>query len=315
MPVRGLHLGNLLSGIATWRQLIDRPDLACTFMVADVEAAVLGAPADTTTVRHTIRQLIAAGIDPSRCTIFVQGDVPAHLSAAYLLGTLFSARELGDSGYYAAIQSRDASSDRLTAAMLCYPLLQAADMLLYDATEVPAGADENEFLALAAEAVVRLARRGLRWTTPLRLVQGNGRMVMDLRDADRPMSKTSNSQGVIWVDDDADAVSKKFATAAHETHPRLQDALLGILELLGTPFRGGAHTTELAARCADGVNAVLEPIQARLVKLDDGEVETVRRSAAETARAVAGPRFEALAAATTRQGLSNLSNESGSAGR
>ncbi len=309
-PTGNLHLGNYLGAIRNWVAL--QHDYECIFCIVDLHALTL--PQDPAELRASTREVaaayIAAGIDPERCTIFNQSMVPAHAELAWLLACLTPLGWLNRMTQFKekAGKNRDVAGLGLYA----YPVLMAADILVYRATHVPVGEDQKQHLELARDIAGAFNRRYGCDFFPLPEPQifGAAARVMSLRDGTRKMSKSDSSDySRINMLDDADAIALKIrraktdpellpdSLAALDSRPEAAN-LIDIYAALADLTRAAAlarfaHASfsqlkeELSTLAVD----VLGRIAAEMRRLlaDPGHIDQVLRRGAERARAIAEP--------------------------
>jgi len=213
-PTGNLHLGNYLGAIRNWVAL--QSEYECIFCIVDLHA--LTQPQDPAELRVSTREVtaayIAAGIDPERCTIFNQSMVPAHTELAWLLGCL---TPLGWLNRMTQFKERAGSNREMAGlGLYAYPVLMAADILVYKATHVPVGEDQKQHLELARDIAGAFNRRYDREFFPLPEPQifGATTRVMSLRDGTKKMSKSDTSDySRINMTDDADTITLKIRRA------------------------------------------------------------------------------------------------------
>jgi tryptophanyl-tRNA synthetase len=309
-PSGNLHLGNYLGAIRNWVALQRQFD--CIFCIVDLHA--LTAPQDPAELRAQTRELtaayIAAGIDPEGCIIFNQSMVPAHSELSWLLSCFTPLGWLNR-----MTQFKEKAGKERDAALLglyAYPVLMAADILLYKATHVPVGEDQKQHLELARDIAGAFNRRyGVEFfPLPEPQIFGAATRVMSLRDGSKKMSKSDSSDySRINMTDDAAMVELKIRKAKTDPEPLPGDEagltsrpeaanLLGIYAALTdsslaaalTRFAGqnfSAFKKELAAVAVAG----LGPIGGEMRRLlaDPGYIDGVLRRGAERARAIAEP--------------------------
>jgi tryptophanyl-tRNA synthetase len=219
-PTGNLHLGNYLGAIRNWVAL--QHDFECIFCIVDLHALTM--PQDPDELRQATREVtaayIAAGIDPERCIIFNQSTVSAHAELAWLLGCLTPLGWLNRMTQFKekAPKQRDSAGLGLYA----YPVLMAADILLYKATHVPVGEDQKQHVELARDIAGAFNRRYERDFFPLPEPQifGEATRVMSLRDGTKKMSKSDTSDySRINMTDDADTVALKIRRAKTDPEP------------------------------------------------------------------------------------------------
>ncbi len=213
-PTGNLHLGNYLGAIRNWVEL--QHDFECIFCIVDLHA--LTQPQDPAELRASTREVtaayIAAGIDPERCTIFNQSMVSAHTELAWLLGCLTPLGWLNRMTQFK--EKAGKNRDMAGLGLYAYPVLMAADILVYKATHVPVGEDQKQHLELARDIAGMFNRRYERDFFPLPEPQifGAATRVMSLRDGMKKMSKSDTSDySRINMTDDADAIALKIRRA------------------------------------------------------------------------------------------------------
>src|SRR4030088_2400692 len=228
-PTGNLHLGNYLGAIRNWGEL--QKDYECIFCIVDLHA--LTQPQDPAELRASTREVtaayIAAGIDPERCTIFNQSMVPAHTELAWLLGCLTPLGWLNRMKQF----KEKAGKNREMAGLglYAYPVLMAADILVYKATHVPVGEDQKQHLELArdiaqkfnndfSESIAAHGHGDKFFPLPEPVITGPATRVMSLRDGTKKMSKSDPSDySRINLTDDADAIAQKIRKAKTDPEP------------------------------------------------------------------------------------------------
>lgn len=303
VPSGGLTLGNLLGAIRHW--VADQRGVDTLYGIADLHA--LTTPHDPAAVRAaTLEQaglLLAAGLDPGRCTVFVQSHVPAHAELLWLLEATAHDGELRRMIQY---KEKSAGHQPVRAALLSYPVLQAADVLLYDVAAVPVGDDQRQHLELARDLALRFNRMyGRTFVVPRAVTPAVGARLMDLRDPSVKMSKSAPppAAGVIRLLDPPDVVRRKIARAVTDSRPPLEPGAgpgPGVANLLSVlaactgqePERAAAGVgsyRELKEACAEAVTGLLSPLQERYAALaaDPQAVTRALRDGAGRARSLA----------------------------
>ena len=301
-PTGDLHLGNYLGAIRNWARMQHTAD--AFFPVVDLHAVTV--PKDPGEVgRATLRlsqMLMAAGLDPEVCTIFVQSHVREHTECAWLLECTVSFGELSR-----MTQFKD-KSDRqqfISAGLFTYPALQAADIVLYDTDEVPVGADQRQHIELTRDVAERFnSRYGPTFKLPEAVIAEAGARVMDLQRPTDKMSKSLESpRGTVdLLDEPADIARKiKAAVTDNEADVRYDVAakpgVSNLLSILGAATdrspeeaaEGYSMYGPLKADTADAVIELLRPIQTRFAELEADPAETSRllRIGADKARETA----------------------------
>jgi tryptophanyl-tRNA synthetase len=324
-PTGNLHLGNYLGAIRNWVAL--QRDYECIFCIVDLHA--LTQPQNPDELRASTREVtaayIAAGIDPEHCIIFNQSMVSAHAELAWLLACL---TPLGWLNRMTQFKERTAGKNREMAGLglYAYPVLMAADILVYKATHVPVGEDQKQHLELARDIAGAFNRRYERDFFPLPEPQifGPATRVMSLRDGTKKMSKSDSSDySRINMTDDADTIALKIRRAKTDPEPLSAtvadlerrpeaDNLIGIYAALsGLPretalgrFAGQnfSYFKEALSELAVEVLGAIGRDMSRLMA-DPGYIDGVLRRGAERASAIA---FPVLREAQTISGLLRL---------
>ena len=217
-PTGSKHLGNYIGAIEQYVAGQDRGDPAI-YCVVDLHAITVDYdPAELRArVYDTAALLLAAGLDPERCILFRQGDVAEHTELTWLLA---SATEVGRLNRMHQFRDKSVAQRQLVSAgLLFYPVLQAADVLAYRAHEVPVGEDQREHLELMRDVATRInARYGDVLVVPEHRIPAVGARIMDLQDPTSKMSTTSASDaGRVYVLDEPDAILKKFKRAVTDS--------------------------------------------------------------------------------------------------
>ena len=213
-PTGAMHLGNYLGAIRHWVSM--QRDYECLFMLADLHAITV--PYDPKTLRHTIRTTaatyIACGIDPDVCTIFAQSTISGHAELAWIFNCLTPLGWLNRMTQFKEKAGKNKESASL--GLYGYPVLMAADILLYHATHVPVGEDQKQHLELARDIAGAFNRfYGVEhFPLPEPMILGEATRVMSLRDGTKKMSKSDPSEASrIHLSDDADTIAAKIAKA------------------------------------------------------------------------------------------------------
>src|SRR5271154_6424137 len=262
-PTGNLHLGNYLGAIRNWVAL--QGDYDCIFCIVDMHALTL--PQDPNELRGQTREVtaayIAAGIDPERCIIFNQSTVSAHSELAWLLGCLTPLGWLNRMTQFK--EKAGKQRDMAGLGLYSYPVLMAADILVYKATHVPVGEDQKQHLELSRDIAGAFNRRYERDFFPLPEPQifGAATRVMSLRDGTKKMSKSDSSDySRINMTDDAEAIALKIrraktdplplpASAAEADARPEADNLLGIFAALADLTRDQAIARFAGANFSD----------------------------------------------------------------
>ena len=306
-PSGDLHLGNYLGAIRNWARIQHTAD--AFHPVVDLHAVTV--PQEPGELgRATLRMsqmLMAAGLDPEICTIFVQSHVREHTECAWLLECTVSFGELSR-----MTQFKDKSGQQqfISAGLFTYPALQAADILLYDADEVPVGADQRQHIELTRDIAERFnSRYGETFKLPAAVVPAAGARVMDLQSPTNKMSKSLDSpRGTVDILDDPSVITRKIKSAVTDSEAEVRydvQAKPGVSNLLSILGAATGRTPEQAAEdysmygplkadTADAVVELLRPIQTRFAELEADPAETSRllQIGAGKARAIAAVTLE-----------------------
>jgi tryptophanyl-tRNA synthetase len=309
-PTGNFHLGNYLGALRNWVKL--QHEFECIFCIVDLHALTL--PQDPEELRANTREVtaayIAAGIDPERNIVFNQSQVAGHAQLAWLFSCLTPLGWLNRMTQFKEKAGKNRENAGL--GLYAYPVLMAADILLYKATHVPVGEDQKQHLELSRDIAGAFNRRYERDFFPLPEPQifGTATRVMSLRDGTKKMSKSDASDySRINMTDDADAVAQKIRKAKTDPKPRPETVeeldgrpeaanLLGIyaaltdatLEATVARFagKGFSEFKEALAEVATGTLGRIGGEMRRLTA-DPGHIDRVLRRGAERAQAIAGP--------------------------
>ncbi|MGV3711989.1 tryptophan--tRNA ligase [Pseudolysinimonas sp.] len=304
-----LHAGNYIGALLQWKKL--QLEYDAVFCVVDLHAITV--PQDPKALREATRrtaaQYIAAGIDPASSILFVQSHVPAHAELAWVLNTLTGFGEASRMTQFKD-KSQKQGSDAASVGLFTYPILQAADILLYDAEIVPVGEDQRQHIELTRDLGSRFnSRFGETLTIPEVSILPETAKVYDLQNPGAKMSKSGESpQGILWLLDEPTVLAKKVRSAVTDTSreilfdPASKPGVSNLLSLLsvltGTPvpelvdsFAGRGYG-DLKGETADAVVAAFAPIRERTLELLDDPAELDRLLAGNAERA------EAIAAST-----------------
>ena len=308
-PTGRKHLGNHIGAITQYVAGQDRGDPAI-YCIVDLHATTV--PYDPVDLRarvlDTTAILIAAGLDPERCILFRQGDVAEHSELCWLLTSVTALGEL-----QRMHQFRDkslAQRELVSAGLLLYPVLQAADVLAYRADEVPVGEDQREHLELMRDIAVRFNARFGDDTlvVPRHRIPTVGARVRDLQAPERKMSTTGGSeQGTVYLLDDPATIMKKFKRAVTDSDDppvirrgddkpgvtnliEILAAVRGVAsEVVEEDLAGARGYGDLKAAVGEAVVAELAPLQERYraLRADDAALEAILAAGAGKARAIA----------------------------
>ncbi|MCX4636658.1 tryptophan--tRNA ligase [Streptomyces sp. P9-2B-2] len=319
-PTAGsFHLGNYLGAVRQWVALQESHD--AFYMVVDLHAITV--PQDPAELRSNTRiaaaQLLAAGLDPERCTLFIQSHVPEHAQLGWVMNCLTG---FGEASRMTQFKDKAAKqgADRTSVGLFTYPILQIADILLYQAHQVPVGEDQRQHIELTRDLAERFnSRYGDTFTMPAPYILKETAKIYDLQDPSAKMSKSAASpKGLINLLDEPKVSAKKVKSAVTDTDtvirydaenkPGVSNLLTIYSTLTGTSipeleqkYEGkmyGALKTDLAEVMVDFVTPFRDRTQEYL---DDPEtLDAILAKGAEKARAVAA---ETLATTYDRLGF------------
>ncbi len=306
-PTGRKHLGNYIGAIAQY--ISSQESGEGIFCIVDLHA--LTVPYEPGELREKVHDtmaiLMAAGLDPERCILFRQSDVPEHTELTWLLS---SVTELGRLQRMHQFRDKSVAQRELVAAgLLIYPVLMAADVLLYRADEVPVGEDQREHVELMRDVARRFNARFAAGEEVLRVpelrIPDVGARIMDLQEPTRKMSTTGGTeQGTVLVLDDPKVIEKKFKSAVTDSGSEISMApekpgISNLIEIMAA-VRGvdaaaiqaefaEARYGEFKTAVAEAVTGYLGPVRERYGELraDEATLEAILREGAERARAIA----------------------------
>ncbi|MCZ2822398.1 tryptophan--tRNA ligase [Modestobacter sp. VKM Ac-2977] len=301
------HLGNFLGALRQWVALQDDHD--AFYCVVDLHAITV--EQDPAVLRRrtlvSAAQLLALGVDPSRSTLFVQSHVPEHAQLGWVLQCLTGFGEASRMTQFKDKSQRQGTAST-TVGLFTYPVLQAADILLYQATQVPVGEDQRQHLELTRDLATRFnSRFGQTFTVPEAFIPQGTAKVLDLQTPEKQMSKSLPGAGCLSLLDDPKVSAKKIRSAVTDTGREVVAdpvAKPGVTNLLTihSAFSGrstaeleehfaGRGYGDLKKEVAEVVADALTPIQQRTAELlaDPAELERVLAVGAARAREVAAP--------------------------
>jgi tryptophanyl-tRNA synthetase len=315
-----LHLGNYLGALHHWVALQDTHE--AFYCVVDLHALSAATPASPAEIRdrtrRTAAQFLAAGVDPERSVLFVQSHVPEHAQLAWVLSCITGFGEASRMTQFKDKAQKD-GSDTASVGLFTYPILQAADILLYQADVVPVGEDQRQHLELTRDLAERFnSRYGLTFTVPSPYIVKDTAKILDLQRPEKQMSKSLGGSGCLSLLDDPASNAKRIKSAVTDTgrevvydaeHKPGVSNLLRILSALGgstveelqTEFEGRGYG-DLKTAVADTYVAFAEPFRQRAQEwLDDPTgLDKLLSEGAERAHAVAA---HTLAEVHERRGL------------
>jgi tryptophanyl-tRNA synthetase len=301
------HLGNYLGAIKQWAQLQEEND--AFYCVVDLHALTVETDPKLLQKRTLLStaQLIAIGLDPNKCTLFIQSHVPAHNQLAWVLECMTGFGEAGRMTQFKD-KSQKGGADRTNVGLFTYPILQAADILLYQADLVPVGEDQRQHIELTRDLGQRFNNRYLEvFNIPQAQIIKALAKINDLQDPNSKMSKSAASMsGVIELLDSSDVILKKFKSSVTDAGKEIkydEKSKPGISNLLTihSAFSGKSITEvenefadkgygDFKTAVAEVVNAELAPIREKTATLmqDPAELMRILKIGGEKANQVAG---------------------------
>jgi tryptophanyl-tRNA synthetase len=307
-PTAGsFHLGNYLGALRQWVKLQDSAE--AFYCVVDLHA--ITRDWDPVELRRnslvSAAQLLALGVDPQRSTLFVQSQVPEHLQLSWVLECLARFGEASRMTQFKDKSQREGVAGT-SVGLFTYPVLQAADILVYQADQVPVGEDQRQHLELTRDLALRFNNRfGQTFTVPTASIPPGAAKILDLQSPDKKMSKSLPPAGCVFLLDEPNVTAKKIRSAVTDTgrevvadaenKPGVTNLLTIHSSLSGRSVAeleehfAGRGYGDLKKELAEVVTDALAPIQARTAELlaDTGELERVLAAGAARAREVAGP--------------------------
>jgi tryptophanyl-tRNA synthetase len=299
------HLGNYLGAIRQWVALQDDHD--AFYFVPDLHALTVEHDPKTLAARtrNAAAQLLALGLDPDRCTLFVQSHVPEHAQLEWVLSCITGFGEASRMTQFKDKTARQ-GTERATVGLFTYPILMAADVLLYQADRVPVGEDQRQHLELTRDLATRFNNRfGDTFTLPEAfIVQGTAK-ILDLQSPDKKMSKSLPPAGCVDLLDDPAVTAKKIRSAVTDTgrevvaDPENKPGVTNLLTIhsalsgqgipeLEEQFAGRGYG-DLKKELAEVVTEFVTPVRERTRELldDQAELERILADGARRAREVA----------------------------
>lgn len=301
-----LHIGNYIGAISQWQSMQD--DFDAIFCIVDLHAITVAQ--DPKALRDATRtlaaQYLAAGIDPERSTMFVQSQVPAHAQLAWILNTITGFGEAGRMTQFKDKSARQ-GADAASVGLFTYPILMAADILLYDTELVPVGDDQKQHVELARDLAQRFnSRFGDTFVIPKPQIQQATARIYDLQNPTTKMSKSAATDaGIVWMLDTPTAIAKKIRSAVTDTGREVRfdrEEKPGVSNLLAilSAFRAvpipaleaeyeGKGYGDFKRDVADVVVEAFTPIRERTLELqaDPAEVDRILARSAERAHELA----------------------------
>ena len=305
-PTGDMHLGNYLGAVRQW--VADQDTHDAIYCVVDLHAITLPhEPAELSErTRRTAMLLLAAGLDPERCVLFVQSHVRAHTELTWILNCVAT---MGELRRMTQFKDKGRGQESVSVGLFDYPVLMASDILLYDTDRVPVGDDQRQHLELARDVAIRFNHRfGDTFVVPEAAIPPVGARVMDLQNPTAKMSKSADSpQGTIVLLDDPKSITKRIKSAVTDSDnsvrysPADKPGVSNLLQILAAASGQTIEAVE-AAHASDGYGALkgataeavvefLAPLQARYAELesDPAEVDALLAAGAAKANAIADP--------------------------
>lgn len=305
-PTGNVHLGNYLGALRNWVAL--QHEFDSFFCIVNLHAITL--PQNPKLLAAKTRELariyIAVGIDPTVSTIFIQSDVPEHAELTWILNCIARMSELERMTQF---KDKARRQENVVVGLFDYPVLMAADILLYQTDLVPVGEDQKQHLELTRDLAIRFNREyGQTFRIPEPYIPKVGARIMSLSDPAKKMSKSDDDpQGCVMLLDDADTVRRKFRRAVTDsgTEIRFDDSRPAISNLLTiyhlmtgkepheieAQFAGRGYA-ELKQELADVTVEFLKPVQERVLGISDGELDRILEQGREQAREIASATLE-----------------------
>jgi len=301
-PTGELHIGNYLGALKNWVALQD--EYESFYCIVNLHAITL--PQDPKILRQKTLDLariyLAAGIDTSKSTVFVQSDVPEHAELTWVLSCIARMGELERMTQFK--DKGKGNTERAGVGLFTYPVLMAADILLYQTDLVPVGQDQKQHLELTRDLAERFNRDfGETFKIPEPYIPPVGANIASLQDPTKKMSKSDeNPAGSIFLLDDADTITKKIKRAVTDSGTEINFAvdrpaiknLLTIYQLLSgkSPDECVAHFAgkgygQFKGELAETVVEFLKPFQARVKEYDDGSLNEILKAGADKAKGIA----------------------------
>jgi tryptophanyl-tRNA synthetase len=300
-----LHLGNYLGALTNWVKMQEQ--FNAYYMIADLHAITV--PQDPkvlrSNTRRTAAQYLAAGIDPEKSALFIQSQAPAHAQLAWVMNCITGFGEASRMTQFKD-KAQKAGTDSASVGLFTYPVLQAADILLYQPKKVPVGEDQKQHLELTRDLAMRFNTRfGQTFTVPEAHILKETAKIFDLQNPTAKMSKSNEPKGTINIMDESSVTAKKIKAAVTDADSEIRfnpEAKAGVSNLLGIYSAVSGESIEalvselsgkgygdLKSAVADAVLSVIEPIRERANELlgDEAELDRLLGLGAQRANAQA----------------------------
>lgn len=304
-----LHLGNYLGALLQWVKIQETHDTF--YCVVDLHAITAGhEPAELRErTRVTAAQYLAAGVDPNRSTLFVQSHAPEHAQLAWVLSCIAGFGEASRMTQFKDKAARQ-GTEGASVGLFTYPILQAADILLYDADQVPVGEDQRQHIELTRDLGGRFnSRFGDTFVLPEPYILTSTAKIYDLQVVDKQMSKSIGGSGCVWLLDEPKVIEKKIKSAVTDTgrdvvadrdnKPGVTNLIMILsafsdrsVEQIERDFVGRGYG-DLKKEAAAAVLDTVQPFQNKVREYlaDPAELDALLARGAEKARVVAGPKL------------------------
>lgn len=304
-----LHLGNYLGALVNWVALQETHQ--AYYFIADLHAITVEQDPDVLRrrTRITAAQFLAAGVDPGRTVLFVQSQVPEHAQLCWVLQCLTGFGEAGRMTQFKDKSSRE-GAERASVGLFTYPVLQAADILLYDAARVPVGEDQRQHLELTRDLAQRFnSRFGTSFVVPEPHIVKATAKILDLQRPDKQMSKSLGGSGCLFLLEDPTVATKRIRSAVTDTgrevifdpehKPGVSNLLTILAALSGATVASleerfaGAGYGDLKKEVAEAYVGFAEPFRdaVRDLLADTGRLDDILAEGARRARAQAAVRL------------------------
>ena len=309
-PTGDKHLGNWSGGFRQYAETQARGD--AFFCIVDLHSVTVAYTPEELREQtlNLAAMLFATGLDPDRSTVFIQSHVPAHPEAAWLLGSVATFGELRRMTQF---KEKAEGQESVSSGLFTYPVLQAADILLYQTEGVPVGEDQRQHIELARDVAERFnARYGETLALPEMIAPSSGGRIMDLQEPEKKMSTTGGTpQGTVRLLDPPDVVRKKFKSAVTDSGAEIRRApdkpgISNLIEIMsvatGEPMEAiearydGHGYGRFKEEVGEAVVELLDPIRTRYEELrsDPRELQRLLALGAEKARQAAQPTLDSM---------------------
>jgi tryptophanyl-tRNA synthetase len=294
-PTGEIHLGNYLGAVRHWVAAQDESGAPDETLYCVVDLHGLTLPWDVASyaeaTRRTAMLLLAAGLDPERCTLFVQSHVRQHTELTWILNCIATFGELGRMTQF---KEKSEGRESVSVGLFDYPVLMAADVLAYDTNKVPVGDDQRQHLELARDVAIRFNHHcGPTLVVPEAVIPPVGARVMDLQTPTNKMSKSADSpQGTIRLLDDHATITKRIKSAVTDSDaeirydPATKPGVSNLLQILAAVTDRDVETVAdgftgqgygaLKGAVAEAVVEFIRPLQERYAELERDPVEVAR---------------------------------------